>query len=301
MTSDTHYVVNNVHKAVPDRRLPKMHNETDFGDLRLILLPPGQCDVHHKIDVAFFDINFALTEFEMAVNSDRQKSHLAQAEATMFVPCGTEFKIRVTNKLPGCVLEVRNETLHSWMDACDIADTDRDRYSSYAQDGVAANLGRAAIRHLMRSTGSKDPVDRLTVEALALGIAARGMARLGSSDGDIDAEIVSWSARGRPGAIAHAIDLLECRLCEPELKISDLAKAAGLSSSHFSSVFKSITGETPYSFVLRRRAEYARDLVIGTHEPLSWVAYEAGFSSQAHMTTVFGAVFCTTPAAMRDG
>ena len=55
----------------------------------------------------------------------------------------------------------------------------------------------------------------------------------------------------------------------------------------------------PYAFILRRRAEYARDLITGADEPLARIAHDAGFSSQAHMTVVVRQVFGTTPAAMR--
>ncbi|WP_195820247.1 helix-turn-helix domain-containing protein [Roseobacter sp. MH60115] len=52
--------------------------------------------------------------------------------------------------------------------------------------------------------------------------------------------------------------------------------------------------------MLRRRAEYARDLIVGTADPLAEITFTAGFSSQAHMTVVMRKIFRATPAAMRN-
>lgn len=293
------HVVNNANKAQPDVRLPAMQHETKLGGLRLILLPPGVCDVWLVLDVNLFDVNLNQITHEMAVNSDLTEQGTIRPETLAFLPRGTEFRLRATNSLPGCVLEVDNATLDTWMEAGEVSGKTSQDWSKYQFDGVAAELGRSAIRYLMHATRSKQPTDRLTVEALALGIAARGMAHLGGKSGDASAEVRRWQQGVHRSAIDRAIDLIETRLCESDLSIQELASAACLSSSHFSSVFKSMAGETPYAFVLRRRAEYARDLIIGTSEPLAQIAFNAGFSSQAHMTLVIRRVFGTTPAAIR--
>ncbi|WP_299508380.1 helix-turn-helix domain-containing protein [uncultured Roseobacter sp.] len=277
-----------------------MPNEIDLGQLRLVLLPPGEYNLRHKLNFNGFDVNLPRSVHDFAINSDRVEEVMVGSESMAFFPRGTEFKMRVSNRLPGCYLEVSDTLLADWMEAGEVQHADGPAFRDYASDGVAAEFARSAIRHLARSHQSRTPVDRLTVEALALGIAARGMARIGRPDGDLAAEVARWSSRARPGAIERAVDLLESRLCEPDLTIVELARAAGMSSSHFASVFKSATGHTPYAFILRRRADFARDLIVGTREPLSWIAYEAGFSSQAHMTTVLRNLCGTTPAAMRN-
>lgn len=78
-----------------------------------------------------------------------------------------------------------------------------------------------------------------------------------------------------------------------------MANAACVAPSHFGAIFKLATGETPYAFILRRRAEFARDLIVGTTDSLAQIAHDFGFSSQAHMTTVFRRFFQITPAAAR--
>ncbi|MBM7070370.1 AraC family transcriptional regulator [Actibacterium sp. 188UL27-1] len=294
------YVIRNAHKARPDNRVPPMAHETDLGGMRLMLLPPGKCDLKHKIGFNTFDINLGSAAHDLALNSDKLETLRATPESIFYAPKGTELRLHVDNPLPGCVLEVRDDVMAAWMEAAEIPYATRDRPIVWRKDDVAADIGRSAIRHLMRAARSVASTDKLTVEALALGIATRGIAQLAALNGDIDGEIERWNRTGRKLNIDLAIDLIETRLCDSDLSISHLADAACLSSSRFSSVFRAMVGETPYAFILRRRAEYARDLIIGTREPLSQIAYDAGFSSQAHMTVVIRKVFGVTPAAMRN-
>lgn len=293
-------VVNNAHKARSDRRMPPMAQEIDLGNMRLLLLPPGTCDIKHCLSMNTFDVNLAHTPHEMAINSDRYSRSVAKSDVIGFFPAGTDIRLRVTNSLPGCVLEVDDGTLNKWTEAAEVSTTWRRTVHGYRIDRVAADLARAGIQYLMHATHSKTPSDRLTVEAISLAIAARGIASFSIPDGDIDGEIARWSRASQRKEIDRAIDLIETRLCEADLSIAQLADAACLSSSHFSAVFRSMIGETPYAFILRRRAEYARDLIIGTADPLAEIAFTAGFSSQAHMTVVMRKIFRTTPAAMRN-
>ncbi|MDX8355198.1 AraC family transcriptional regulator [Cognatiyoonia sp. IB215182] len=293
-------IIDNSGLRQPLTRFQKMPHETDLGGVRLILLPPGRVNIRHKLAFNIFDVNLASVQHNMAWNSDTPEDVHIRGESLAVIPTGTDFSLEVENPLPGCVLEVDDPTLHDWMEAGELSVLYPEKCLRYRPDGVAAELGRSAIRHLMRAARSNVPTDRLTVEALALGIAARGMAQLGALDGDVDAEIDRWVRGTHSSAMNRAIDLIETRLCDSELSIQELASTACLSSSHFSSVFKSVIGETPYAFILRRRAEYARDLIIGTREPLAQISYDAGFSSQAHMTVVVRKVFGVTPAAMRN-
>ncbi|MCF6446037.1 helix-turn-helix transcriptional regulator [Nereida sp. MMG025] len=284
----------------PTPRVITMPHELVAGDIRLILLPPGRCELHVKLEVNMFDVNLNTVRHKMAVNSDQMKVEDVPAETLQFGPSGTEYRVAVDNQLPGCILEMGDATMADWIERQDRDLKLGEHIPQYHRDRTAADLGRAAIRYTMQASGAGTSVDQLTVEALALGIAARGMAQLSSPDGNINAEINRWARKGRQAEIERAIDLLEARLTDSTLKIDELASAACLSSSQFSSIFKSMVGETPYSFILRRRAEFARDLIIGTRTPLAHIAHDAGFSSQAHMTVVIRRVFGTTPAAMRD-
>ena len=81
------------------------------------------------------------------------------------------------------------------------------------------------------------------------------------------------------------------------LPLVDLAAVAGVSTSHFAKAFRQSVGETPHRFIMRRRVEHAQKLLRaeGSEINLSEAAFQAGFSSQSHLTRCFRAVCGQTP------
>ena len=83
------------------------------------------------------------------------------------------------------------------------------------------------------------------------------------------------------------------------LTVGRLAELIGVSKDQLSRYFKKSVGESPHSYVIQRRSEAARRLLLDHDNPLSDIAYATGFSSQSHMTTAFKNVFGVTPGAVR--
>jgi AraC family transcriptional regulator len=102
-------------------------------------------------------------------------------------------------------------------------------------------------------------------------------------------------------AVAEIEAFIERRLEDP-IELADLARKAGLSVFHFARAFRAATGQPPMRFILFRRIERARELLLGSPMPLAEIAYACGFASQAHMTTAFSKLMGVTPGRMRrDG
>ena len=95
-------------------------------------------------------------------------------------------------------------------------------------------------------------------------------------------------------------ELIESRL-EADLTLQELASEVGYSRSHFLRMFHATTGKTPHRYVLNRRIERARRLLGETDTSISRVAYQCGFSSQAHLTSAFRKVLGLTPGEYRRG
>jgi AraC family transcriptional regulator len=83
------------------------------------------------------------------------------------------------------------------------------------------------------------------------------------------------------------------------IRLTDLAGVTRLSRSHLSRAFKKSFGETPSSYIARRRIEQAQDMMIATNEPLSQIALECGLTDQAHFSRLFRRIVGTSPSLWR--
>lgn len=85
------------------------------------------------------------------------------------------------------------------------------------------------------------------------------------------------------------------------LSLVRLAGVAGVSESHFRALFKRSTGVPVHEYVVQRRVERARALLLRGELPASQVALEAGFSHQSHMARCMRRVLGVTPTALVRG
>jgi AraC family transcriptional regulator len=110
--------------------------------------------------------------------------------------------------------------------------------------------------------------------------------------------------RGRvaisPFRLRRVTDHVEARL-DSKITVQELARLAELSTAHFARAFRQATGEAPHHFILTRRVARVRELLRDPTLDLTTVAVRAGFSSHAHMTSVFRRLTGVAPAAYRAG
>ena len=86
---------------------------------------------------------------------------------------------------------------------------------------------------------------------------------------------------------------------EDELGLSELAQSVGLSTAHFSEMFRKSTGETPHQFVLRLRVERAKEMLRSAESRVLDVAIACGFKTQQHFARVFRELCGSTPTEYR--
>jgi AraC-like DNA-binding protein len=99
--------------------------------------------------------------------------------------------------------------------------------------------------------------------------------------------------------LLRARDLADARYWEP-LDVSLLARAARMSTAHFSREFKACFGETPHRYLLSRRMERAAFLLRMTDHSVAAICMSVGFQSVGSFTTTFGRTFGMTPVAYRS-
>lgn len=84
------------------------------------------------------------------------------------------------------------------------------------------------------------------------------------------------------------------------VSISVLAKIAGVTPHHFSSLFTKATGVTPHQFVLRERIERAKVYLQDETLSIRQVSRLTGFRTQEHFTKVFRKIAGMTPTEYRS-
>jgi AraC-like DNA-binding protein/catechol 2,3-dioxygenase-like lactoylglutathione lyase family enzyme len=81
--------------------------------------------------------------------------------------------------------------------------------------------------------------------------------------------------------------------------VAALARAAHLSSAHFSREFRRAFGETPRQYLLTRRMERAAALLRNTDRSVADICLTVGLRSVGSFTTTFGRSFGLSPTAYR--
>lgn len=103
--------------------------------------------------------------------------------------------------------------------------------------------------------------------------------------------LAPWQVRR---VIAHVDDHLG-----GAIRIYDLAQIARLSDGYFSRAFKGSFGMTPQAYVVARRMELARHLMLTTDEPLCQIGLACGLSDQAHFSRMFSRIYGVPPGVWR--
>lgn len=99
----------------------------------------------------------------------------------------------------------------------------------------------------------------------------------------------------------EALDYIQRHQTDPSLRLSDAAKACGLSVCHFSATFHSVVGCSFSEYLTQCRLRHACALLAGSSAPVTEIAYESGFSSLSHFFRVFRAHRQCTPLQYRCG
>ena len=83
------------------------------------------------------------------------------------------------------------------------------------------------------------------------------------------------------------------------LTLADLARVAELSPFHFARCFKATTGLAPHQYVLARRIELAKRLIMTTRQSVQEVAWSVGFENISHFRRQFAAQVGVVPGVLR--
>ncbi len=102
-----------------------------------------------------------------------------------------------------------------------------------------------------------------------------------------------------PRQMRDVVDYIE-QCIATRITLADLAGLSGISQFRFMRAFKAETGFNPHQYVIQRRLARAKSYLRNSDQTIADIAYDVGFSSQAHMTDVFRKKVGTTPAKFRQ-
>lgn len=97
-----------------------------------------------------------------------------------------------------------------------------------------------------------------------------------------------------PRQLKRVIEHIEENV-DGRLALAELAAVAGVSASHFKALFKRSTGLPVHQYVIRRRVERARLLLLERTATIADVAAQTGFANQSHLARWMRRVAGVTP------
>jgi AraC-like DNA-binding protein len=100
--------------------------------------------------------------------------------------------------------------------------------------------------------------------------------------------------------LRRARDLIDREYARP-LDVDAIARAALMSTAHFSRRFRTAYGETPYAYLMTRRIERAKALLRGGELSVTEVCLAVGCTSLGSFSARFTQLVGKTPTAYRAG
>ena len=102
-------------------------------------------------------------------------------------------------------------------------------------------------------------------------------------------------------AIDAAIRLVDEALREQrEIGVPDMAEACFLSESHFRRQFTAIMGESPKSYLMRRRMELAEELLRDGEQTVTEISFRCGFHNHSTFYREFVKHYGCNPTEYRE-
>jgi AraC family transcriptional regulator len=152
-------------------------------------------------------------------------------------------------------------------------------------DAGAGNMLWPGLR--LFSAFKHETADSLTLEGHVFEILA-AIARLDRS-----------SEKAPPHWLRRVKDRLHAEF-STQLRMSDLAREAGVHPVHLARAFRRFEKRTPGEYLRQLQLRAACDLLRNPEWPLANIAAECGFADQSHFTRIFRRTIATTPQRFRE-
>lgn len=100
--------------------------------------------------------------------------------------------------------------------------------------------------------------------------------------------------------IEPAVQYIEAHFLDAGIRISDLAAKCGISEKYFTALFSSCYQMTAKQYILRKKMEYAKKMLVITDTPISDISDQCGFSCIYYFSKLFKQMVDMTPTEYRQ-
>jgi AraC family transcriptional regulator len=155
------------------------------------------------------------------------------------------------------------------------------------------DLNRHAMSYIERGLNAREPPSCLEMEGRALLLLdalldLHGPARQTAS---LSGGLSEWQLRRVTDFMAeHAAE---------DLALDEIAALVNLSAKHFARAFRQSTGIPPHRWLIERRIDRAKVLLMQADHSLAEISLACGFADQSHFTAAFRRGTGVTPGAYR--
>ena len=157
------------------------------------------------------------------------------------------------------------------------------------RDPAIAHVTFALLRAM--ATGDGD----LYAETVAAWLAVHLVSRYGPNSGLDDNRSIGSITDAR---LSRVVEFMSTHFAEP-LTLEKLAAEACISKYHFTRLFKSKVGQSPYRYLADLRLDSARQMLISTDLSIAQVGKACGYPALSHFSAAFAARFDVTPTDFR--
>jgi AraC family transcriptional regulator len=141
---------------------------------------------------------------------------------------------------------------------------------------------------------SNYPSGRLYVDSLAVSVASRLISTYSSIAQRQAAQSGGLGGRRLKQTLAYIEDHLS-----EDLSLSRIASISGISASHFKTLFRESAGVPVHQYVVQRRIERAKDMLMQGKLSIAEIALATGFSHQSHLARHMRRSVGLSPRAMK--
>jgi AraC family transcriptional regulator len=168
-----------------------------------------------------------------------------------------------------------------------------DRASLAPRIGARDPLVEHVVRALAAELQAPEPAARIYADSLAVALTTRllqNFAHVGAA---------GRQTLSKP-QLRRIVEYVEANL-DADLGLEQLSEVAGISVPHLTSLFRRTMGQSVHAYVMERRVQRARTLLLDGRQTIAQVALETGFAHQSHLARWMRRLLGVTPSGVLKG